>query len=50
MRPNYPDGIKETYIIPIVREVALALEWVHRAGIIHRDIKCKCALLPILTI
>ena len=36
-----PGGLEEKYIIPILREVAEALGWVHRAGIIHRDVKCK---------
>ncbi len=39
MRPNAPDGLHEKWIIPILREVAEALRWVHRQGIIHRDLK-----------
>ncbi|KFY67105.1 hypothetical protein V497_00534 [Pseudogymnoascus sp. VKM F-4516 (FW-969)] len=39
MRPK-PSGLEEKWIIPILREVAEALGWVHRAGIIHRDVKC----------
>jgi serine/threonine protein kinase len=41
MKPT-PDGLKEKFIIPILREVAEAVKWVHQAGIIHRDLKCKC--------
>ncbi|KFY44775.1 hypothetical protein V494_01300, partial [Pseudogymnoascus sp. VKM F-4513 (FW-928)] len=44
MRPK-PGGLEEKYIIPILREVAEALGWVHRAGIIHRDVKCANILL-----
>jgi serine/threonine protein kinase len=40
MKPT-PDGLKEKFIIPILREVAEAVKWVHQAGIIHRDLKCK---------
>lgn len=38
MRPTR--GLPEQWIIPILREVAEALSWVHKQGIIHRDIKC----------
>ncbi|OBT39524.1 hypothetical protein VE00_09619 [Pseudogymnoascus sp. WSF 3629] len=44
MRPK-PGGLEEKYIIPILREGAEALGWVHRAGIIHRDVKCANILL-----
>ncbi|OBT76929.1 hypothetical protein VF21_04138 [Pseudogymnoascus sp. 05NY08] len=44
MRPK-PGGLEEKYIIPILREVAEALGWVHRAGIIHRDVKCANILV-----
>jgi serine/threonine protein kinase len=40
MKPTSPGGLAEKWIIPILREVAEALKWVHGAGIIHRDIKC----------
>ncbi|KAI1109604.1 kinase-like domain-containing protein [Nemania sp. NC0429] len=43
MRPT--GGLLEQWIIPILREVAEALSWVHRQGIIHRDIKCANVLL-----
>ncbi|KAI0196822.1 serine/threonine protein kinase [Xylaria flabelliformis] len=43
MRPT--GGLPEQWIIPILREVAEALSWVHRQGIIHRDIKCANVLL-----
>ena len=33
-------GLEEKFIIPIAREVAVALRFVHEAGIIHRDLKC----------
>ncbi|OBT58455.1 hypothetical protein VE04_01708 [Pseudogymnoascus sp. 24MN13] len=44
MRPK-PGGLGEKYIIPILREVAEALGWVHKAGIIHRDVKCANILV-----
>lgn len=40
MRPT-PKGLRETFIIPVLREVAVALQFVHEAGLIHRDVKCK---------
>ncbi|KAI0976180.1 kinase-like domain-containing protein [Xylaria arbuscula] len=43
MRPT--GGLPEQWIIPILREVAEALSWVHCQGIIHRDIKCANVLL-----
>ena len=39
MRATPEPGLKEAYIIPIARELAEALKWVHSAGIIHRDVK-----------
>lgn len=41
--------LEEKYIVPIARELAVALKAVHAAGIIHRDVKCKSALrLPVI--
>ncbi|OTA06529.1 germinal center kinase [Trichoderma parareesei] len=43
MRPT--SGLAERWIIPILREVAEALFWVHKQGIIHRDVKCANVLV-----
>ncbi|KAK3334173.1 hypothetical protein B0T19DRAFT_420246 [Cercophora scortea] len=43
MRPT--GGLPEKWIIPILREVAEALFWVHGQGIIHRDLKCANILI-----
>ncbi|GJN68567.1 serine/threonine-protein kinase nak1 [Purpureocillium lilacinum] len=45
MRPTAPGGLQEKWIIPILREVAEAMYWVHRQGIIHRDLKCANVLV-----
>ncbi|KAJ0108537.1 hypothetical protein J7T55_002141 [Diaporthe amygdali] len=45
MKPTAPGGLQEKWIIPILREVAEAVSWVHKAGIIHRDIKCANVLI-----
>lgn len=45
MRPTAPGGLQEKWIIPILREVAEGLRWVHAQGIIHRDIKCANVLI-----
>lgn len=31
--------LEEKYIIPVARELAMALKAIHAAGIIHRDVK-----------
>lgn len=41
MKATPKPGLAERYIIPIAREVAVALKYVHEAGVIHRDIKCE---------
>ncbi|CAI4213859.1 unnamed protein product [Parascedosporium putredinis] len=43
MRPT--GGLPEKWIIPILREVSVAIYWVHKHGIIHRDIKCANVLI-----
>ncbi|KAL1891958.1 Serine/threonine-protein kinase PAK 5 [Sporothrix stenoceras] len=43
MRPT--GHLPEKWIVPILREVAEALCWVHGQGIIHRDIKCANVLV-----
>lgn len=48
MKPTFPAGLQEKWIIPILREVAEALSYVHAAGIIHRDIKCNISLITVL--
>lgn len=45
MKPTAPGGLQEKWIIPILREVAEAIFWVHKQGIIHRDIKCANVLV-----
>ncbi|KAK3341729.1 kinase-like domain-containing protein [Lasiosphaeria hispida] len=45
MKPTAPGGLQEKWIIPILREVAEAIYWVHKEGIIHRDIKCANVLV-----
>lgn len=41
------DKLEEKYIVPIARELAIALKAIHEEGIIHRDVKGKSARLPI---
>lgn len=45
MKPTAPGGLQEKWIIPILREAATAIFWVHKQGIIHRDIKCANVLV-----
>lgn len=41
-----PTGfLAERWIIPILREVAVGISWVHKQGVIHRDIKCANVLV-----
>ena len=39
-QPASRPGLEEHYIIPIARELILAVKSVHDIGVIHRDIKC----------
>ncbi|KAJ4147679.1 hypothetical protein LMH87_002187 [Akanthomyces muscarius] len=45
MRPSRPRGLHEKWIVPILRETAAALSWVHAQGIIHRDVKAANVLV-----
>lgn len=45
MKPTAPGGLQERWIIPILRETAEAIFWVHKQGVIHRDIKCANILV-----
>ncbi|KAF2836388.1 kinase-like protein, partial [Patellaria atrata CBS 101060] len=38
-------GLEERFIIPIARELAIALKTVHEAGVLHRDVKCANILV-----
>jgi protein-serine/threonine kinase len=44
-RSNGVGCLEEPFIIPIAREVAVALKYVHETGVIHRDIKCANILV-----
>ena len=43
MKPT--GGLAEKWIIPILREVTEAIRWIHKQGVIHRDIKCANVLI-----
>ena len=38
-------GLEEKFIIPIARELALGLKFIHEAGVLHRDLKCNNILV-----
>ncbi|KAL5113343.1 hypothetical protein ACEQ8H_008789 [Pleosporales sp. CAS-2024a] len=38
-------GLPEKFIIPIARELALGLKYVHEAGVLHRDLKTNNVLI-----
>ncbi|KAK5732475.1 hypothetical protein LTR17_010531 [Elasticomyces elasticus] len=40
MRANPRKGFEEHFIVPVARELAIAIKSVHDIGVIHRDIKC----------
>ena len=35
------DRLENKYIVPIARELAIALKAIHDGGVIHRDVKGK---------
>lgn len=37
--------LEESYIVPVARELAVALEAIHAAGIIHRDVKAANVMI-----
>ncbi|KAK0723528.1 kinase-like domain-containing protein [Lasiosphaeria miniovina] len=43
MRPM--GRLREAWIVPILREVADAVYWVHSQGVMHRDLKCANVLV-----
>ncbi|KAK0642122.1 germinal center kinase, partial [Cercophora newfieldiana] len=43
MRPK--GYLSEHWIVPVLREVARGLYWVHKMGVVHRDIKCANVLV-----
>ncbi|CAI6278834.1 unnamed protein product [Periconia digitata] len=45
MKPTANQGLEEKFIIPIARELALALKYTHEIGILHRDLKCANILI-----
>ena len=41
MKASPKPGLEEEYIHVIARELALALKYIHEAGVIHRDLKSR---------
>ena len=39
--------LPERFILPIARELAIALKSIHAAGIVHRDLKCRANFLEL---
>lgn len=39
MKSNYPNGFEEVAIATVLREALKGLEYLHRQGHIHRDVK-----------
>lgn len=38
-------GLAEKFIVPIARELALGLKYIHEAGVLHRDLKANNVLI-----
>ncbi|KZM22183.1 ATP binding [Ascochyta rabiei] len=45
MLKNPGPGLPEKFIIPIARELALGLKYIHEAGVLHRDMKANNVLI-----